>query len=154
MSTPPPPPPRPPFIPSPFPSSTPTPSQTVDIADTSSKRGTAVITHHNNLAALPKLDLVNPFGQGSKAGACGIWAADVPAIRRSFELIEGLSMVRRRGIRLTVYSAWVGEAVRGGGRSPCQKNAIRALGIGRLTRFPLENVVVGCCWLLLLLLSH
>ena len=56
----------------------------------------AMITHHNNLAVLPKLELVSPFSQGSKAGASGIWAADVPAIRRSFELIEGLSMVRRQ----------------------------------------------------------
>lgn len=61
-----------------------------------SKRSTTVVSHLSNLSMLPKLEVLPPFGAGSKAGASGIWAADVPAIKRSFQLLEGLSMVRER----------------------------------------------------------
>lgn len=59
-----------------------------------SKRSTTKISHQNNLSVLPTLELLPPFGAGSKAGASGIWAADVPAMKRSFQLLEGLSQVR------------------------------------------------------------
>lgn len=60
-----------------------------------SKRSTTVVNHLSNLSQLPKLEMLPPFGAGSKAGASGIWAADVPAIKRSFQLLEGLSLVSK-----------------------------------------------------------
>ena len=57
------------------------------------KRPTAKIVQLSNLEVLPKLEPLPPFGQGSKVGASGISAADVPAMKRSFDLLKGLSMV-------------------------------------------------------------
>eukprot|EP00752_Nemacystus_decipiens_P017641 g15812.t1 len=57
-----------------------------------SKRSTTVVKHLDNLSQLPRLEVIPPFGAGSKAGASGIWAADVPAIKRSHQLLEGLSL--------------------------------------------------------------
>lgn len=68
------------------------------------KRTKAVLSHRHNLTASTKLELLPPFGQGAKAGASGIWAADVPAIKRSFQLLEGLSMVRRPRVRFVCMS--------------------------------------------------
>ncbi|CAM9426216.1 unnamed protein product, partial [Scytosiphon promiscuus] len=61
-----------------------------------SKRATAVVSHLSNLSMLPRLEMLPPFGPGSKAGASGIWAADVPAMKRSYELLEGLSLARAK----------------------------------------------------------
>lgn len=60
-----------------------------------SKRSSTVVNHLSNLSQLPRLEMLPPFGAGSKAGASGIWAADVPAIKRSFQLLEGLSLVSK-----------------------------------------------------------
>eukprot|EP00903_Cladosiphon_okamuranus_P015566 g14371.t1 len=61
-----------------------------------SKRSTTKVSHLSNLSMLPKLEMLPPFGAGNKVGASGIWAADVPAMKRSFELLEGLSMARTK----------------------------------------------------------
>lgn len=60
------------------------------------KRSTTVVSHMNNLSMLPKLEALPPFGPGSKSAASGIWASDVPAMQRSFQLLDGLSLVRDR----------------------------------------------------------
>lgn len=57
------------------------------------RRSRAYISHVTNNSASGRAELQAPFAQGSKAGASGISAADVPAIKRSFELLEGLSQV-------------------------------------------------------------
>ncbi|CAM9458256.1 unnamed protein product, partial [Ectocarpus sp. 12 AP-2014] len=56
------------------------------------KRSTTVVSHLNNLSMLPKLEALPPFGPGSKSAASGIWASDVPAMQRSFQLLDGLSL--------------------------------------------------------------
>lgn len=72
-----------------------------------SRRTQATISRANSSVgarSTTQVEVLPPFGQGAKAGASGIAAADVPAIKRSYQLLEGLSLVSTRVLQVFAFA--------------------------------------------------